>query len=93
MKAAGEKAGYVPIFKAVGCPKCNNTGYKGRGAIMEVLPIKDDIKDLIMKGATSGAIREAACAAGMVTLKESGLRKVKEGVTSLESALELTGGE
>ena len=85
--------GYVQIYKAVGCPKCNNTGYKGRGAIMEVLPVRDDIKELIMKGATSGEIREAARAAGMITLKEAGLQKVKDGVTSLEAALEMTGGE
>ena len=85
--------GYVQIYKAVGCPKCNNTGYKGRGAIMEVLPVRDDIKELIMKGATSGEIREAARAAGMITLKEAGLQKVTDGVTSLEAALEMTGGE
>jgi len=84
---------YVQIFKAVGCPKCSNTGYKGRGAIMEVLPISDNIKELIMKGATSGEIREAACANGMITLKQAGLQKVREGLTSLESAMEMTGGE
>jgi type IV pilus assembly protein PilB len=84
---------YVKIYKAVGCPKCSNTGFKGRGAIMEVLPVTDNIKELIMKGATSGEIREAACANGMITLKQAGLLKVKEGLTSLESAMEMTGGE
>jgi type IV pilus assembly protein PilB len=93
LKPGEERSGYVPIYKAVGCPKCNHTGYKGRGAIMEVLPIRDDIKELIMKGATSGEIRDAARAAGMITLKEAGLKKVREGITSLESALEITGGE
>jgi type IV pilus assembly protein PilB len=86
-------AGYTPIFRAVGCPKCNGTGYKGRGAIMEVLPMDDEIKQMIMKGATSGEIRTAACSKGMITLKESGLQKVREGITSLEAALEITGGE
>ena len=85
--------GYIPIYKAVGCPKCNGTGYKGRGAIMEVLPVTERIKELIMKGATSGEIRDAAQAEGMMTLKYVGLKKVKEGVTSLEDAMELTGGE
>ncbi len=85
--------GFVPIYKAVGCPKCNGTGYKGRGAIMEVLPVTEHIKELIMKGGTSGEIREAAQSEGMLTLKEAGLKKVKEGVTSLEDAMELTGGE
>jgi type IV pilus assembly protein PilB len=86
-------SGYVPIYRAVGCPKCNGTGYKGRGAIMEVLPMDDEIKQMVMKGATSGEIREAARAKGMITLKESGLQKVREGITSLEAALEITGGE
>ncbi|MEI6149751.1 MAG: ATPase, T2SS/T4P/T4SS family [bacterium] len=86
-------AGYIPIYKAVGCPKCNGTGYKGRGAIMEVLPLDEEIKQMIMKGGTSGEIREIARSKGMVTLKESGLQKVREGVTSLEAALEMTGGE
>ena len=86
-------ADYVPVFKSVGCPKCNGTGFKGRGAIMEVLPLDDEIKEMVMKGATSGEIRERARTKGMVTLKEAGLMKVKEGITSLDSALELTGGE
>ncbi len=93
LQGSDAQSGYVQIYKAVGCPKCNNTGYKGRGAIMEVLPILDNIKELIMKGGSSGEIREAARAAGMITLKESGLKKVREGITSLESALEITGGE
>ena len=88
-----EVGGYVPIFRAVGCPKCNNTGFKGRGAIMEVLKVDEEIKQMIMKGATSSDIRETARHKGMSTLKEVGLVKVREGVTSLEAALEITGGE
>ncbi len=97
--AAGQAAtgggaeGYVPIYRAMGCPKCNNTGFKGRGAIMEVLKVDEEIKQMIMKGATSGDIREEARHKGMSTLKEVGLLKVREGVTSLEAALEITGGE
>jgi type IV pilus assembly protein PilB len=93
---AGErrgKDGFMRIYRAVGCPKCGGSGYKGRGAIMEVLPIDEAIKELIMKGGSSSEIREQARARGMVTLKETGLRKVKEGVTSLEAALEMTGSE
>jgi type IV pilus assembly protein PilB len=85
--------GFVPIYHSMGCPKCSNTGYRGRGAIMEVLRVDDEIKQLIMKGATSGDIRERARAKGMVTLKEAGLVKVRDGVTSLEAALEMTGSE
>lgn len=90
---ASPDGAFVPIYKAVGCPKCNGSGYKGRGAIMEVLPVTEHIKELIMKGGTSGEIREAAMAGGMLTLKQVGLQKVKEGVTSLEAAMEITGGE
>jgi type IV pilus assembly protein PilB len=81
------------IFKAVGCPKCNNGGYKGRGAIMEVLPVTDGIRELILRNVSSGEIREKARSEGMATLKEVGLVKVREGVTSLEAVLEVTGGE
>ncbi len=85
--------GPAVIYRAVGCPKCNNTGYRGRGAIMEVLPVDDDIRTEILRGASSSQIREKAQQHGMVTLKEAGLIKVREGVTSLDAALEVTGGE
>jgi type IV pilus assembly protein PilB len=60
---------------------------------MEVLPVSERIKEMIMKGGTSGEIREAAMAEGMLTLKQVGLQKVREGLTSLEAAMEITGGE
>ncbi len=85
--------GFMTVYKAVGCPKCNGGGYKGRGAIMEVLLVDDTIKELIMKGGTSAEIREQARLQGMITLKEAGLKKVRDGTTSLEAALEVTGSE
>jgi len=81
------------IFEPGGCPKCNGVGYKGRGAIMEVLPVTDAIRGATVKGATSGTLRELAIQEGMVTLKEAGLRKVRDGLTSIHAALEVTGGE
>jgi type IV pilus assembly protein PilB len=81
------------IYKAVGCPKCNHTGYKGRGAIMEVLPVDDEIREFVLRNASSSEIRDRARAKGMIVLKEVGLMKVREGITSLEAALEITGGE
>lgn len=86
-------ANFVPVYKSAGCPKCNNVGYRGRGAIMEVLPVDDDIKQLIMKGATSGEIRERARSKGMLTLKEVGVTRVLDGLTTLDAALEITGSE
>ena len=84
--------GTEKTYKAVGCPRCNN-GYKGRGAIMEILLVNDAIREGILKGMNTGEIRELAKKNGMMTLKEVGLQRVKEGLTSLEQALEVTGGE
>ena len=81
------------IYGPGGCARCHNTGYKGRGAFMEVLPISAKIRDLIEHGANIEVLRAAAISEGMVTLKEIGMRKVRDGITSLEAALEVTGGE
>ncbi len=81
-----------PIFGPLGCPACNNSGYKGRGAIMEVLPMSNPLREGIMHGATTGALRDIAVSEGMVTLKEAGLRKVRDGLTSIAAVLEVTGG-
>jgi len=81
------------ICKPVGCPKCGNGGYKGRGALMEVLPVDDEIRELILRNCSSAEIREKAKAKGMITLKETGLVKVRNGITSLAAAIEVTGGE
>jgi len=80
------------IFKAVGCPRCSS-GYKGRGAIMEVLLIDDNVRECILRGSNTGEIRQAGKDSGMVTLKDAGMIRVKEGMTSLEAALAVTGGE
>jgi len=81
------------IFEPGGCTKCNGIGYKGRGAVMEVLTVTDAIRAAIGSGADSAVLRELAVSEGMVTLKEAGLMKVRNGITSLHAALEVTGGE
>ena len=81
------------VFAPKGCPKCNDTGYKSRGAIMEVLTVGDKIREIIMRGEDSAKIRDLAIAEGMLPLKMVGLRKVREGLTSIQAALEVTGGE
>ena len=83
----------VEIFGPTGCPKCHNTGYKGRGAMMEVLPISGRIRALIEKGGDAELLKKLALEEGMVTLKEAGMRKVRAGITSLEAAFAVTGGE
>lgn len=80
------------LFKPVGCPRCSS-GYKGRGAIMEVLLVNDALRNGILMGANTSEIRELARKGGMITLKEAGLSRARDGFTSLEAALEVTGGE
>ncbi len=81
------------LFEAHGCPKCGNTGYKGRGALMEILMINDEIKALILKEASAGEVRDAAVRNGMLTLRDVGLLRVNEGITSIEEMLLVTSGE
>ena len=83
----------VQIYGPVGCPKCHNTGYKGRGAMMEVLPISTKIRNIVEKGGDAELLKKIALEEGMVSLKEAGMRKVRAGITSLQAAFEVTGGE
>ena len=82
----------VTVYRAVGCPRCNQ-GYKGRGAIMEVFMINDAIREGILRGLNTSELRELGRTNGMITLKQAGLERVKEGLTTLEAALEVTGGD
>jgi type IV pilus assembly protein PilB len=81
------------VYEAAGCSKCNDSGFKGRGALMEVLSISERVRDAIMRGSSSAEIRALAVAEGMLPLKEVGLRKVRDGLTTLAAALAVTGGE
>ncbi len=85
------EAGYTPaeskvvkIFKGKGCANCNGTGYKGRVGLYEVMEIGDDIRELILIGASAVELKKKAMEQGMITLRRSGLTKIKEGVTTLE---------
>ncbi|MGE5750727.1 MAG: type IV-A pilus assembly ATPase PilB [Nitrospirota bacterium] len=85
-----EEAATVESYKGEGCEVCNRTGYKGRIALYEVLPVKDEIKELILQGASVMDIKKLAVSLGMKTLRRSGLLKVKAGLTSLEEVVENT---
>lgn len=85
-----EEAKTVVSYKGEGCDICNQTGYKGRVALYEVMPLRDDIKELILQGASVFDLKKAAVAGGMETLRSSGLLKVKAGLTSLEEVVENT---
>ncbi|GAB4491344.1 MAG: hypothetical protein OHK006_25110 [Thermodesulfovibrionales bacterium] len=88
-----QEAKTVKCYRGKGCPACNNTGYKGRVALYEVMPVKDEIKELILEGASSAEIKKAAIRLGMKTLRMSGLTKVAEGVTSVEEVMRVTFGD
>ncbi len=77
-------------YAGKGCPKCNNTGFKGRIALYEVLPARDEIRELILQGAASSEIKKEAMRLGMKTLRQSALSKLKEGITTVAEVLKST---
>jgi type IV pilus assembly protein PilB len=79
-----EEAAKVIPKKGKGCDRCNNTGYKGRVGLYEVMEITDELRELILVGASALELRKKAIDEGMITLRRSGLQKVMEGVTTIE---------
>jgi type IV pilus assembly protein PilB len=78
------------VYKGKGCPICNNTGYKGRIGLYEVMPMKEEVKELILSRASTSEIKKEAMRLGMKTLRQSGIMKIKEGVTTVEEVLRST---
>jgi type IV pilus assembly protein PilB len=87
-----EDAKTLKTFKGKGCLTCSNTGYKGRVALYEVMLIKDSLKEAILQGASAMELRELGRQGGMQTLREAGLQKIREGMTTLEEVLRVTTG-
>lgn len=84
-----EASSYV-CMRGTGCPACNNTGYKGRVGFYQVMPMKEEIKELILNGANTAEIKRESMRIGIKTMRQSGLTKLKEGVTSFEEVLRIT---
>jgi general secretion pathway protein E len=84
------QGGKLTLYHARGCPNCSGTGYIGRQCIMEIMPITDSIRSLVMRHATATELRAAAIEQGMMTMYEHGLRKVAQGITTLEEVLRVT---
>jgi type IV pilus assembly protein PilB len=80
---------FTPM-RGAGCSSCGGTAYRGRIALYEVMPIGDVLREQILSGASAMELKRAAIAAGMKTLRQSGLTKVAEGVTTLEEVLRVT---
>lgn len=85
-----EDAKTVKLFRGKGCTTCNGTGYKGRVGLYEGMEVGDDIRELILVGASALELRKKAIENGMITLRGSGLRKIKDGVTTMEEVLRET---
>ena len=79
-----------PVYKGKGCPICNNTGYKGRVGLYEVMPMREEVKELVLSRASTTEIKKEAMRLGMKTLRQSGIMKIKEGVTTIEEVLRST---
>ncbi len=85
-----EDAASVEIYKGAGCDKCNGTGYKGRVGLFEVMEVTDELRELILIGASAIELRRKAQELGMITLRESGLYKIRDGVTTIEEVVKET---
>ncbi len=89
---SADEARTLKTFKGKGCAACSETGYKGRVALYEVMLIKDNIKEAILQGASAMELRELGRQNGMLTLREAGLQKIREGMTTVEEVLRVTTG-
>jgi type IV pilus assembly protein PilB len=87
---AVEDAPGIQLYKGRGCANCNNTGYRGRVGLYEVMEISEDIRELILSGASALELRRKAIEEGMITLRQSGLHKIQDGATSVEEVVRET---
>jgi len=80
----------LKLFKGRGCDRCSNTGYKGRLGLYEVLEVDDEMRELVLSGGSSFELRQKAMQAGMITLRMSGLQKIRDGITTVEEVVRET---
>ncbi len=85
-----EDAAGVQLYKGRGCANCNNTGYLGRVGLFEVMEISDEIRELILSGASAMELRRRAVEEGMITLRISGVYKIRAGDTTVEEVVRET---
>jgi type IV pilus assembly protein PilB len=85
-----EEAHTVKVCKRQGCPACGNKGYKGRTGLYEVVEITDELRELILVGASTLELKKKAIEQGMMSLRRSGLVKVAAGMTTLEEVMRVS---
>ncbi len=88
-----ERIKFAKPMKGKGCDNCNGSGYRGRVALYEVMPVKEDLKELILRGGSAMEIKREAARLGMKTLRQAGLSKLEEGMTTLEEVLRVTASD
>jgi type IV pilus assembly protein PilB len=84
------EASNLQLFRGRGCDRCSNTGYKGRTGLYEVMSIGEEIRELILAGASAYELRQKALQQGMISLRQSGLDKIRSGVTTVEEVMRET---
>ncbi|WP_432821443.1 type IV-A pilus assembly ATPase PilB [Trichloromonas sp.] len=77
-------------YRGVGCPVCNNTGYKGRIGIYQIMPMFEELREMVLAGANTAEIKRESMRLGVKSMRQSALTKLKEGVTSVEEVLRST---
>lgn len=82
-----EEIGTFACYRGAGCHACNNTGYRGRVALYEVMPLYEQIRELVLMGASAAEIKKESIRLGMTTLRRAGINKLKEGLTSIEEVI------
>jgi len=88
-----EDIGTFKLIKGKGCKNCSDTGYKGRVALYEILTMKDELKEFVLNGASTGEIKNEAIRVGMQTLRASAIKKLKEGITTVEEVLRVSASD
>ena len=85
-----EEARGLSLFRGKGCDRCSGTGYKGRVGLYEVMDVDEHIRELVLSGGTANELRDQAIGSGMISLRGSGLQKIRDGVTTVEEVVRET---
>jgi type IV pilus assembly protein PilB len=91
--AKEEEIDTAQCAKGAGCEKCNGTGYKGRIAVYEVMPMMESVRELVLQGASAVELKAEAIRGGMRTLRMSGIAKVCQGVTTFDEVARITAAD
>jgi type IV pilus assembly protein PilB len=87
------EARHIKVKQGKGCDRCAGTGYKGRIALYEVMPMREEVREFVLNGASSTEIKREAMRLGMMSLRQSGLMRLKEGMITIEEVLRVTAAD